>query len=1298
MTSGRGRQDVEPGLLPTPELSPSEFEDFTELLLNAHRFCVGLDRKVAWVERWGRRGDRQDGVDFVGQWSDGATVAWQCKRYARWAVADLREAVDACSFQADEYVLVLSSEASAPVRTALREYQRWSLLDRRGLRCTLDDLPLHRRRDVLDRTWGRQRRRELLAVPGEDAFLSLAAFAADRVNPSTILNDLGPHWGRQTELDSLAEALNSGGSERPIVVVSGPGGRGKTRLLVEALRLFETEQPDIPVVLSSPGVRLDAAAMTELPHTPAVVVVDDAHQDPGALAPLFTYARNVPGTRLILGTRPIGLDAIRAQIATARYSMGDVSEVVVGELSKSHARKLVKSLTEDLRLRWPVREYFTDQAVHSPYVAVVAASLIRRGELSGPVAASDSLRDQVLARYQEFAVGGIDDPARKVLAVFAALGSIPEDDHAVLADIAEFCGVGRVAVLELVDQFRDRGVLVSHHGGLRVTPDVLADAVLDDQASTGRYDTGLTLRLWRAFGSRYPQKLLAELAALDWRLRHRDGPAVFVELWNQVRAEITNADVDRLPAVLDRTAELAGTQPHLLIGLLDEIRARTASADTDDARWARWRLAKLYGACATADHDLLETALDALWDLRRDDNRPSNSEPDHPERVIEDALVHLGTLRNPAVPMTVASRVERWLAKADAPGDVVSPLFALKPLLAKDGHSTEQQSSLSIGFRPFQVVPSWARPVRDRIRLILGGQAAGAELRHAGTAVDLLGQAIRPPRGGFGYSPTKAEILAWEEDDLASVATMAEAASTTESAVVRRLIREAIAFAAERAPSIPLRHAALTLVTDLDERGDDLAEAALGSRYPLHDRRGVPLPTIDELRARSDIAEAEDEQTEASSKGDAELSDAVRRHRRRHDELAAARRRAVASLVADGGAARIVEDLDGVLRQIQLASPSRHTNPWLLRAIAEDEHQHTADLVREAARRLPGPLESQLPPLLVHWDTIDTAALQAWLEDHRSFSDAVKAAVAVAFTSGGWADREGAFRQIFQAGLAEADVNLRDRYLLAAHPLLAAAPAREVPMLIEAGVNAQTARWLLEHACHYNGDIWGQQLDKPDAEAVLTLIDRAGWHDYIAGEIATGIARKHPEMVLDHLASLTDHDVDAQSLAAVFDHHADVLARWLSRMAIDNLRAASTIVGIAIGDSMTTNQAHHIAAVIDNMDSDEMLALTKALDLATMWPLHHPDLARQLIRTCRTTDPTTADTIRTLIAAAMHPHFWGWEGAISAELDQAQARTLHLIKTTTEDDDLHQPLRDALQWFDDETARIAKRHRDRYEA
>jgi hypothetical protein len=63
--------------LPTDALGWEEFEDFVERLLSAHRFCSEPLIHVVRIERWGRRGDKQDGIDFEGTLSDGGGVAVQ---------------------------------------------------------------------------------------------------------------------------------------------------------------------------------------------------------------------------------------------------------------------------------------------------------------------------------------------------------------------------------------------------------------------------------------------------------------------------------------------------------------------------------------------------------------------------------------------------------------------------------------------------------------------------------------------------------------------------------------------------------------------------------------------------------------------------------------------------------------------------------------------------------------------------------------------------------------------------------------------------------------------------------------------------------------------------------------------------------------------------------------------------------------------------------------------------------------------------------------------------------------------
>jgi hypothetical protein len=81
----------------------------------------------------------------------------------------------------------------------------------------------------------------LLEMPGEDAFLSLDTFVADRQDPDSVLNDLGPRVGREAELATLAAALERRGDWPAVVLVTGPGGRGKTRLLAEALTQFQRD-------------------------------------------------------------------------------------------------------------------------------------------------------------------------------------------------------------------------------------------------------------------------------------------------------------------------------------------------------------------------------------------------------------------------------------------------------------------------------------------------------------------------------------------------------------------------------------------------------------------------------------------------------------------------------------------------------------------------------------------------------------------------------------------------------------------------------------------------------------------------------------------------------------------------------------------------------------------------------------------------------------------------------------------------------------------------------------------------
>ncbi len=1285
-----------PELLPTPSLSWEELEDFTERLLSAHRFCAEPLRHVVRVERWGRRGDKQDGIDFEGDFSDGASASWQCKRQDALTPADVRAAVKACTFEADVHHLVFSGEASRDARDEMAKCPNWELLDQRGLGRLLDDLPLHKQRDVLDATWGVVVRRRLLVVPGEDAFLSLDTFAGDRRDPDTVLNDLGARVGREAELEALGAALDRTGEWPAVVIVTGPGGRGKTRLLVEALTQFQERNRQIPVLCLSPGRTVDAAALAELPQTPAVIVVDDAHQEPSAIAPLLQYARDVDGTQLVLSSRPSGVGALRVRIANARYPLSQVETIEVDELKKSQARALVDSVTEGLGLVPAAREYFTGQAVHSPYVAVIAANLIRRGELTAPLVVDAGLREQVLARYEELAAGEVDGvptaTVRRLLAVYAALG--PVDDEGLRGALAGFCGLTLAGLLRLRKNLQDRGVLTTRGGLTRLVPDVLADDILEGEAAVGTDATGFAEELWTAFSGTHASRLVIALAELDWRLTAQGGPQVFGAVWEMVRSELCTADHDGLYHALGRLDGLAITQPHALADALEDIRARLDATETgtdpagdattvaDEPRDAaaqaaeeqppwwrrpasaddvRRRMPELYGQCAASAPDLLETVLDALWALRRRDARPTHQHPGHAERVIVDRLANIGDLPDPSFPARIVDRVQQWLAEPADDRDVTTPLSVLRPLVAKEGEQHFMDGPRRLTFQPFAVSPTWARPVRDAIRSTLLEQACGTDLRRGAAAVDLLGDALRQPSGLFGRPVSDDEVLAWESDDLATLDALQAIAEATTSAVIRRSIRHEIAWTAEHAVSLPLRHAALTLVTSLDELDDDVVELLLHVRSSGEPtRRGVPVPTLDEFRA----AEAARAQQDGGSSGEqwdaahwARISDLVNRQHAAHDLLV---ERAVRELTASDDPSHVVATLDAICRDIRTANPSHHLSLWAVwRRLSLVRADLVPGIVLAIAAGEDGPLDDDLNQLLTAWAVHDEPALIDWLASMEQQRLAVRLAVGTAFVNYGWTDRGGPFIDLYRRGTRDPAPRVRDQFLMGSARLLVADPAGTASDLLTGRISSSAATRVLEQACHHDGSSWVPQLDERGAGAVLDLVRHAGWDDYSVQQLVSGIARVHPRLVLDHLVAARRTGklpTDVYGLAAAFDDQAEALIEWMVAPGQrGDVAEASTVVGLVVHGGLTAGQAQRLQAAADGMDARGLLALAAQLGNVHTWPLRHPGLARRFLSKAREYGTDTAAGVRAKIAAAMHVGMWTSMDGVSSELSSALA-------------------------------------------
>ncbi len=1273
-----------PHLLPTHELSELEFEDFIERLLNAQKFVTSDEPRVVRIDRYGRRGDPQDGIDFEGDFSDGRSADWQCKRYQEFSPRDVRKAVAALNHAAYVHHLVLSCEASTAVRREMRSYVDWVLLDRRALGRLVDDLPPHKQRDVLDATWGKARRRQLMASPGQDPFISLDSFVELGQDETKPLNDRGPLVGRNAALATLDQAMDRRRDWPGVVLLSGPGGRGKSRLLREGLQRAQSRDPRVPIVVLSPNMPLDSSSIADLPGQPSVVVVDDAHTNPSSLGLLVTYAAQVPGTQLVVSFRPTSAEAVRNQFTA--FAPSEFFEVELGQLSGAEATRLVEGLVEraGLDASWHLVSYLAGQARHSPHVAVITVNLIVSGDLQGPLGVDPSLRERVLGRYFDVTAGidgSASDVVRRTLAVYAALAGINDEDLQTRRLIATAVGVDVSQLLTITVALRARGVLVRSHG-TRVAPEILRDDALERVSSIDNMPTGFVDTLWETFSNGYGMQLILSVADLDWRLSQQGQSPVGEVIWQHIRTGLLQNSLSRTEEFLARVSRLAITRPDRFLPLLEELRhsldgpesrprrsrgeitsatdapATTASDIESDYGPLHepdsWRehlglspiaasdicrlLAPAYGQCAQANPDLLEPALDALLALARVTHDHTNAS-DHPVRVVTDRLAHLGNPPDRSFPQRIVARVRDWLRTPGRDADLVTPLFPLRSLVVKQGMQVRQARRHEIQLHGYLIRPDSVRVLRDEIRSLLTEVAVDADLRRASQAIEILGTLMREPHVNNTVQPSLEQILAWENDDLATIESLTTAARTTTSAVIRRRIREEITWESQRARSPHVRHAAMTLLAKLDGRPDDDLVELLLHRWHVEEswrERDVPsLKSIIEETQRERSAEAQMTPEQRDATGHREVERTVALHHSSEHDL----QDAIITRLIELSDESLVAQVDSSVREVRAARTRQAPSLWgLINQLAADIPDRVPGIVREILSRPPGGLDTDLRMLLAAWARNDPDSLSEWLGDLTRHRQVVALAVAQCFEQFGWSDIA-ALRHLHELGTLQDDEATRLAFQQAGAFLLRASPGPYAHQLVASAASPPMCVHLISEACQYQGIEWGASIEEADVVAVLDLIERAGLHEYVVQQVLAGIASRHPFAVLDHLGnqeSLWRRTSDVVAgLPEVLENRSPTVAAWLLERApeLDPL-ARRSVLDVAM-PRMGPHVAAELADRVERLSSDELLAVCRSLQDITFWPVHQPFLARAVVVRARSLDVGVVAEVDGYLRSAM---------------------------------------------------------------
>lgn len=721
--------------LPYNNLNWRDFELFVAEL-------IGRLAEFSSVLNHGASPDMQSGVDIIAL-RNSAKVAFECKRVQAFGASDFNKVRQrASSFAATSFVLVISIQAHRNLIDAT-EQAGWDLWDSRVLDRTIRQVP--ESFELVEGYFGRNVAKAFLGKLRPGVFLPASEFFKPYLRPGQV-GDMGIALvNREQELAALSAFLAS--STERVLVVYGPPGVGKTKLLYEVSRALSTREDAMHFVREAST--LDDDAIHELPSYVRTIVVDDVYKVRN-VDNLVSHSARSKRLKVIFTVAAGNESSIVYQLQDFGYAVQDIVTLSLAGLNRSFSARAIEDLCGPT-LR-PVTDMIYDLSAGIPLVIQIIVFLIKQGQqpLIDSLASQQHPVDVLLTKFTEVLAGTIGKaydipPAdlRDAMQLLSAVGTVDirTTDFREKAKAFLSCDDSRLA--NLIHGLEAAGLLIRSGSRSRIVPDLLRPFILQTAYGLGSLHTDFAERLFRIFG--YNRQVLLSLATVDRMQGYEDSG--LDHIWRSIEDEVKTARPFERVTILEAIVDLGYVLPREALRIVDLVMQNPADPDPhqvlrdlheftqDDVLK---KVAPIIRAVAYSGSGYLRRCVQLLWQLGRDDEKRF-SEPSAFDTLV--GLASYDRYKSVQFNYEVLSEIEAINARPKEQVYRHLPIDVAAPVLFKTFESTENVG-VTLTVTKMPVAARNVAGIRTKALDILAVALNGASLRAAIKAVEYLARCL----------------------------------------------------------------------------------------------------------------------------------------------------------------------------------------------------------------------------------------------------------------------------------------------------------------------------------------------------------------------------------------------------------------------------------------------------------------------------------------------------------------------------------------------------------------------------